>query len=145
MQRALVDATPLIAGTYSSDQYHPDGRELLHAFDRQELPRAVVVSPVLKETLDFLLERKSSTAAVDVLDRLQRSAGFELVDTVRADFEYGKDLFRTFDGLGLADAMVVAYAERTDTEYVYSFDDDYDEPGSVTRLDAAVDPYSADR
>jgi hypothetical protein len=142
MQAAVVDATPLIAGTYKPDHYYPEGNELLREFDRRNLPKGIVLTPILKETLDFLLERKSSSAAIGVLDRLQESSGFEIVDTSQRDFEEGKRLFRRFEKLGLADTMVVAYARRTETEYVYSFDDDYDRPNDVTRLNSAVNPYS---
>ncbi|MFB6244223.1 MAG: type II toxin-antitoxin system VapC family toxin, partial [Halobaculum sp.] len=113
MQQALVDTSVLIAGTFEKDDNHEKGLELLRAFDRGKLPRGVVPTPMLKELLDFTLERKSPGDAEDVLDRLQESGGFEIVYPARSDFERGKLLFRRHAELGLADAMLVGLAERT--------------------------------
>ena len=35
--------------------------------------------------------------------------------------------------------IIVAYVKRTDIEYTYSFDDDFDRFDNITRLTTAVD------
>ncbi|MEZ3142989.1 type II toxin-antitoxin system VapC family toxin [Halobaculum sp. MBLA0143] len=140
-QKALVDSNVLVGSRVEEDQHFPAGREIVRALDTGELPRAIVVAPVLKETLDFLLRKFSQGRATETLDALQRSRGFEIDYPAREEFADARRLFRRHAGLSLADATLVAYARRTGREYLYSFDDDFDAPDGVSRLNAPVNPF----
>lgn len=73
--------------------------------------------------------------------RLNESAGFEIHQTAQKDFTRALELFETYDGLSFGDASIVAYIEREDSEYVYSFDDDFDAVESITRLETPENPF----
>jgi len=72
---------------------------------------------------------------------MAESTGFELVHSVQKDFHRAVELFETYDGLAFGDATIVAYMQREGIEYLYSFDDDFDAVGSVTRLATAANPF----
>lgn len=77
---------------------------------------------------------------MDLLDRLDESAGYELVTVPQKDFRRALDLFRSYDRLSLGDATTAAYMKRTGIEYLYSFDDGFDGIDWITRFDTATDP-----
>ena len=52
------------------------------------------------------------------------------------------ELFETYEGLAFGDATVVAYMERENIEYLYSFDDDFDTIDAISRLETADNPFS---
>lgn len=54
----------------------------------------------------------------------------------------GRSLFRQYEGLSLTDGVLVADMQRAGIEYIYSFDDGFDAPDGITRLDTAVNPFS---
>ncbi|ERH12209.1 MAG: putative nucleic acid-binding protein, contains PIN domain protein [halophilic archaeon J07HB67] len=141
MQRALVDSNVLLGSRIEEDQHFPAGREIVRGIDTGDLPRVIVLEPVLKETLDLVLRKFSHHRATETLDALQHSRGFGIEIPTDTDFSDARRLFRQHEGLSLADATLVSYALRTNNEYLYSFDDDFDEPDGVTRLNAAVDPF----
>jgi len=87
MARVVVDANVLIAARLSRDQDHDQGREMANAFDRGELPTAIVLSDVLEEVLNYLQARSTHAVAVETLDALIESRGFELVYTPKTDFD----------------------------------------------------------
>ena len=95
---------------------------------------------VLLESLNWIHERRRHEIAVDLRNRLSASAGFELVHSAQADFHRAVELFETYDGIAFGDATLVAYMERTDIDYLYSFDDDFDAIEWITRLDTPTDP-----
>lgn len=142
MQRVLIDSNVLLGSRIEDDQHFPAGREIVRGIDIADLPRAIVIEPILKETLDFILRKFSSQRATETLDALQHSRGFEIDHPIEGDFSNARRLFRQYESLSLADATVVSYAHRTDNEYLYSFDDDFDAPDGVTRLNSAVDPLT---
>jgi len=142
MRRTLLDSTVLLGSRIEEDQHFPAGREIVRGIDSGDLPRAVVLEPILKETLDLVLRKFSHRRATETLDALQRSRGFTVEVPTGPDFSGARRLFRRYEGLSLADATLVSYAHRTNDEYLYSFDDDFDEPDGVTRLNTAVDPFA---
>jgi predicted nucleic acid-binding protein len=141
MSRVVVDANVLIAARLSRDQDHDRGREIANALDRGDLPTAVVLSDVLEEVLNYLQARSTHPVAVETLDALIESRGFELVYTPKADFDAGRSLFRTYDRLSLTDAVIAASMDRMGIEYLYSFDDGFDSVEGITRLVTAENPF----
>ena len=101
MARVVVDATVLIAARLSRDQDHDQAREMANAFDRGELPTAIVSSDVLEEVLNYLQARSTHAVAVETLDALVESRGFEHVFTPKTDFDAGRSLFGAYDRLSL--------------------------------------------
>jgi len=134
MARSVVDANVLIAARLERDQDHDRGLELVRAFDHGELPPAVVTSDVLEEMCNYLADRAGHDVALETLDAIVESSGFEIQFTPKADLDAGRSLFRKYEELSLTDAVVVANMQRQDLEYLYSFDDDFDRVAGITRL-----------
>lgn len=91
--------------------------------------------------LNYLQARSTHAVAVETLDALVESRGFELVYTPKADFDAGRSLFRAYDRLSLTDAVIAASVEGSGIEYLYSFDDDFDGVEGVIRLATAENPF----
>jgi len=142
MPAALVDSNVLIAATSERDQSHDAGRRIVTAADRGDLPVLRVTNYVLAETLNYVAERGRHAKAVDLYDRLDASAGFELVRSTEEGDRGAIERFRASDALSFVDASLVSYAARNDVEYCYSFDDDLDDSDGATRLQQPTDPYA---
>jgi predicted nucleic acid-binding protein len=142
MARVLVDANVLIAARLTRDEDHERGKRLANAFDDGSLPTAYVLSDVLEEVINYLQARSSHGAAVETLDALVESRGFEVIFTPKRDLGGGRSLFRKYDALSLTDAVIVAAMQRLDIEYLYSFDDGFDGVDGVTRLTTPDNPFA---
>jgi predicted nucleic acid-binding protein len=79
--------------------------------------------------------------AVEIYDRLHTSAGFEIHHAAQKDFGRARELFETYEELSFGDATIVAYMEREDVDYLYSFDADFDAVESVSRLTTPTNPF----
>lgn len=141
MARVVVDSNVLIAARLSSDQDHDRGRRLAEAFDQGELPTASVPSGVLEEVVNYLVARSTHQVAVETLDAIIESSGFEVVCTPKRDFDAGRSLFRKYEPLSLTDAVIAATMHRQDREYLYSFDDGFDAVDGIARITAAENPF----
>ncbi|MFB6179102.1 MAG: type II toxin-antitoxin system VapC family toxin [Halorientalis sp.] len=142
MTVALLDSNVLIAYASARDQYHEAGAAIVRGFDHGNFPDGIVVEYVLAETLNFVHERLGHSTALDLHDRLKRGDGFDLVRVTNEDYYRADDLFQRYDGLSFVDASIAAYMRRTEIEYLYSFDDDFNAVETLTRLDSAVNPYA---
>lgn len=142
MATALVDSNVLIAARLSRDQNHDSARDIVRAMDEGELPVGRVTSGALAEVLNYLQTRSDHAAAVETLDALVESVGFDVDRTTKSDFDAARSLFRQYEGLSFTDATIVAYMRRVEIEYVYSFDDDFDGIDGVDRLNAATNPFA---
>ncbi|MFB6139516.1 MAG: type II toxin-antitoxin system VapC family toxin [Halosimplex sp.] len=142
MAVAVVDTNVLIDYKDTGSDNHDRATEIVSAADTGELPTVRVTNYVLLETLNWIHERQRHDIAVDLRRRLSESAGFELIHAAQADFHRAVELFETYDGLAFGDATIAAYMERTDLEYLYSFDDDFDAVEGVSRLETADNPFS---
>lgn len=137
---AVVDANVLIDyKDTGAGVRHQRAERIVHGIDRGDLPTTHVPESVLLETLNWIHERQRHDIAVDLRQRLAASAGFELVPSTRTDFHRGMDVFDSYEALSFGDAALVAYMERTGLTQLYSFDDDFDAFGQITRLDTADD------
>lgn len=96
---------------------------------------------VVLETLNWIHTRQYHQKAVETYTRLNESAGFEIRQAAQTDFRRSVNLFQTYEGFSFGDATIAAYMERTEIEYLYSFDDDFDVLEDVTRLNTADNPY----
>lgn len=143
MARVLVDANVLIAARLSRDQNHDRGAAIAEGIDQGRLPTAHLPSTVLEEVVNYLQARSRHAVAVETLDALVESSGFELGYTPKADFDAGRSLFRRYETLSLTDAIIVATMERTGADYLYSFDDGFDGVTGVTRLPTPDNPFDA--
>jgi predicted nucleic acid-binding protein len=141
MARVVVDANVLIAARLSRDQNHDRGAAIAEAFDQRELPTAYLLSDILEEVINYLQARSRPAVATETLDALVESSGFELLYTPKADFDTGRSLFRRYGHLSLTDAIVVATMQRTDTDYLYSFDGGFDTVSGITRLATPENPF----
>lgn len=142
MSQVVIDATVLIAARLKRDSSHERATPITDGIDHGTLPSAVILSDVLAETLNYLNERAGHTVAVRTLDALIESSGFEIVRPTKIDFDAGRSLFRTYEKLSLTDGVIAAHMQRTDCDYLYSFDDDFDVVGRITRLETADNPFS---
>jgi predicted nucleic acid-binding protein len=142
MARVLVDANVLIAARLTRDEDHDRGKAITDAFDDGSLPVACVLSDVLEEVVNYLQARSGHETAVETLDAIVESRGFDPHFTPKRDFSGGRSLFRKYDQLSLTDAVIVAAMERLDIEYLYSFDDGFDAVEGVTRLTTPDDSFA---
>lgn len=140
MARCVVDANVLIAARLARDQDHERGTDLAEAFDHGDLPTAYVLDDVLQEVLNYLTAKSGHRSAVETLDALVESSGFEIYHVPKRDFDAARSLFRTYEGLSLTDAVVVATMRREGLDRLYSFDDDFDAVDDVTRFTTPTDP-----
>lgn len=140
MARVVVDANVLIGARLSRDQNHERAAAISEAFDRGKLPTAYVFSDVLEEVINYLQARSSHAVAVQTLDALIESSGFEIVHTPKRDVDAGRSLFRTHESLSLTDAVIAASMRRRDLEYLYSFDDGFDAVDGISRIATTDDP-----
>ena len=141
MAVVAVDANILIAARLARDQNHDRGEAITTAIDQGRLPTAVVLSDVLEEGINYLQARGGHDVAVETLDALIESSGFELTQTSKSDFDAGRSVFRRYESLSLTDAIIVAAMQRADIEYLYSFDDGFDSVTSITRLTTPDNPF----
>jgi len=141
MAVVAVDANILIAARLVRDQNHDRGDAIATAIDQGKLPKAIVLSDVLEEVINYLQARAGHDIAVETLDRIIESSGFELKQTPKSDFDAGRSVFRQYESLSLTDAIIVAAMQRADIEYLYSFDDGFDSVSSITRLTTPDNPF----
>ena len=142
MAVVAVDANVLIAARLARDQNHDRGEAIATAIDQGQLPTGIVCSDVLEEVINYLQARGGHDVAVETLDGLIESSGFELTQTSKADFEAGRSLFRRYESLSLTDAIIVAAMQRAEIEYLYSFDDGFDSVSEITRLTTPEHPFA---
>ena len=141
MAVVAVDANILIAARLARDQNHDRGEAIATAIDQGQLPTGIVLSDVLEEVINYLQARAGHAVAVETLDGLIESSGFELTQTSKGDFEAGRSLFRRYESLSLTDAIIVAAMQRAEIEYLYSFDDGFDSVSEITRLTTPENPF----
>ncbi|GAA3880469.1 type II toxin-antitoxin system VapC family toxin [Haloarcula argentinensis] len=141
MAVAAVDTGVLIGMADADDQHHGTAMEIVRGMDHGELPTGHVTNYVALETLNWIHNRKHQQTAVETYERLNRSAGFEILHAAQKDFTNALGLFETYDRLSLGDATIVAYMQREGIEYLYSFDDDFDAVTDITRLETPNNPF----
>ncbi len=112
--------------------------------DRGDLPRGQVTNYTLPEVLNPILKNAGYDRTVETLAFLTESGGFRIRHLAREDFTRGQALFRRTEGVEITDSILVAFMRRTDTEYIYSFDDDFDRFESITRLTTATNPFETE-
>jgi predicted nucleic acid-binding protein len=138
----LLDTNVLFATASARDDYHDTAREIIGGIDHGSLPTAVITNYVLAETLNLTREKLGPDAATAMLDRLIEGAHFEIAHAALADFNTAQGVFRQYPAISFIDATIVAYAQREQIEYLYSFDDDFDEVEGIARLTTADDPFT---
>ncbi|PSP40582.1 VapC toxin family PIN domain ribonuclease [Halobacteriales archaeon SW_10_66_29] len=142
MAVAVVDTGVLIGMADADDEYHDTAMEIVHEMDHGDLPTGRVTNYIVLETLNWIHNRKRHEKAVETYERLNQSAGFEVLHAAQKDFPSAVDLFQTYDGLSFGDATIAAYMQREGIEYLYSFDGDFDTLDGITRLETADNPFN---
>ncbi|MDZ7745121.1 MAG: PIN domain-containing protein [Halobacteriales archaeon] len=142
MPVAAIDTTVLLEYRRENGQKHDRAQEIVNSIDDGTLPTARVTDHVLLETLNWLHSRKRHDLAVDTFQRLNDSAGFEVVYAAQKDFTRATDLFTAYD-VAFGDATIASYMEREGIEYLYTFDErDFGPFDWVTQLDTADNPFA---
>ncbi|MDL0118534.1 PIN domain-containing protein [Halobacterium salinarum] len=143
MAVAVVDTGVLIGMADSDDEHHGVAKEIVQGMDHGDLPTGRVTNYIILETLNWIHTRKRHEKAVETRRRLNKSAGFEVLQAAQKDFHRAVELFETYDGFAFGDATIAAYMEREDIEYLYSFDDDFDAIEDITRLETPDNPHNS--
>ena len=125
----------------SDDEHHDVAMRIVRGIDHGDLPTARVTDYVALETLNWIHSRKRHETAVETYERLNQSAGFEVLHAAQKDFAKAVNLFQTYAGLSFGDATIVAYMQREEIEHLYSFDDDFDTIQGITRLETPENPF----
>lgn len=141
MATALVDANVVFAFRSANDQYHEQATAIVTAMDGGELPRGIITNYTLPEILNPITKRAGHHHAVETLELLEQSGGFKIRHLANEDLARGRSLFRDQTGIEITDAVVAAHMRRTETEYIYSFDDDFDRFDHLTRLTTPENPF----
>lgn len=142
MAVAVVDTSVLIGVADSDDQNHSVATDIVREMDHGVLPTGHVTNYVVLETLNWIHSRKQHATATTLHTRLNESAGFEIHHAAQKDFTRAVELFETYDTLSFGDTTIVAYMERADIEYLYTFDDDFEAVDGITRLETPDDPFN---
>ena len=142
MAVAVIDTGVLVAMADSDDEQHDVAMGIVRRIDHGDLPTARVTNYVALETLNWIHGRKRHETAVETYERLNRSAGLELLHAAQKDFAEAVNLFQTYAGLSFGDATTVAYMQREEIEYIYSFDDDFDTIRGLSRLETPANPFN---
>jgi predicted nucleic acid-binding protein len=141
MAVAVVDTGVLIGMADVDDEHHDVAMEIVREMDHGTLPTGRVTNYIVLETLNWIHDRKRHEKAVETYERLNQSAGFEVLHAAQKDFTSALSLFQTYEGLSFGEATIAAYMQRGGIEYLYSFDDDFDTVEGITRLDTANNPF----
>lgn len=141
MPEAVVDSNVVYGARMLRDQYHDQARSIVAGMDGGDLPRGQVTNYALLEILNPIQHRAGHGRAVETLEFLAESGGFRIRHLAQSDLERGRALFRREDGVEISDAVTVAFMRRTETEFIYSFDDDFDRFDDVTRLATPDNPF----
>jgi uncharacterized protein len=141
MAVAVVDTGVLIGMADIDDQHHDSALEIVRRMDRGDLPTGRVTNYIALETFNWIHNRKRHEMAVETYERLNQSAGFEVLHAAQKDFTNAVSLFQTYEDLSLGDATIAAYMQREGIDYLYSFDDDFDVIESITRLATPDNPF----
>jgi len=144
MPAVCIDANIVLAARNANAKRHDTARAIVSGIDNGDLPSAKLVNYVVPEILHPLQKHISKGAAIETLDRLQASRGFEFVHVSKGVHLQGEHLFRLYEassGPEWVDSIIAAYMQREGLKYIYSFDDDFDTFDDVTRLTTATDPF----
>lgn len=141
MAVAVVDTGILVGIADTEDRHHATASEIVRGMDHGDLPTGHVTNYVAHEMLNWIHVRLYHDKATETYERLDESAGFEIVQAARKDFGTALEYFETHDGLSFGDATIAAYMQREGIEYLYSFDDDFDVIDGITRLESAENPF----
>ena len=142
MSVAVVDTGVLVGMADTDDEHHDVAMDIVRGMDHGDLPTGRVTNYIVLETLNWIHNRKRHAKAVETYERLNQSAGFEVLHAAQKDFRRAVKLFETYEGLSFGDATIAAYMAREDIEYLYSFDDDFDTLDGITRLGTADNPFN---
>jgi len=142
MTVAVVDTGVLVGMADVDDRHHDVAMEIVRGMNRGDLPTGRVTNYVALETLNWIHDLKRHAKAVETYERLNQSAGFEVLHTAQNDFHSAVELFQAYEGLSFGDATTAAYMEREGIEYLYSFDVDFDALEGITRLETPDDPFT---
>jgi len=142
MATVLLDSNVLIGARIASDHHHETAHAITTAIDGGALPTGRIPDEVLSEVLNYLHTRAGNKVAIETLGAIQASVDLEVDGTTKTDFDAGRSLFRQYEGLSFTDAIIVAYMRRTGIDYLYSFDDDFDAVGEITRLETPTNPFA---
>ena len=141
MAVAVIDTGVLVGMADSDDERHDVAMEIVHRMDHGDLPTARVTNYIALETLNWIHSRKRHETAVETYERLNQSAGFEVLHAAQKDFTKAVNLFQTYADLSFGDATIVAYMQREGIKHLYSFDDDFDTIQGITRLETPDNPF----
>ena len=142
MAVTIVDTGVLIGLADVDDDHHDTAMEIVRGMDHGDLPTGQVTNYIVLETLNWIHSRKRHEKAIETYERLNQSAGFEVLHAAQKDFSSALNLFETYDGLSFGDATIAAYMQREGIEYLYSFDDDFDSLDGITRLETPDNPFN---
>lgn len=142
MAVAVIDTGVLVGMVDSDDEHHDVAMEIVRGMDHGDLPTARVTNYVALETLNWIHNRKRHEKAVETYERLNQSAGFDVLHAAQKDFTNAVTLFGTYEGLSFGDATIAAYMQREEIEHLYSFDDDFDTIQGITRLETPDNPFN---
>jgi predicted nucleic acid-binding protein len=141
MAVAVVDTGVFVGMADTDDDHHDVAMDSVRGMDYGDLPTGRVTSYSVLETLNWIHTRKHHATAVEMYERLNQSAGFEVLHAAQKDFPRAVEYFETDEGLSFGDATIAAYMEREGIEYLYSFDGDFDELDDITRLETPDNPF----
>lgn len=116
----VLDASALIALQVRRDPHHEAAREAYLRTDDE-----LVTTPLVLAEMEFVLVRRGTRRMAEVLYRNIEDGAFTIRWWADAIFESIR-IAREHPELGLADASLVALADRTRTDRIFTFDRHFD-------------------
>lgn len=115
----LVDASAVVGAMNARDSHHPAAARFLRAVDDD-----LVTSPLCLAEMDCVLARRGGAHAQSVLWEDFEHGVYQVrwwADALRETLA----IARRHPHLGLADASLVALADRLGADRIFTFDDDF--------------------
>jgi predicted nucleic acid-binding protein len=141
MPTAVIDSNVVLAHRLERDQHHKEGKAIVNAIDAGTLPTGRLTEIQVTEVLNPIQKLAGHDRAVETLTLLETAPGIEMETLVATDETRARELFRRQTAPEFSDALIGAYMERTGIEFIYSFDDDFDEFEHISRLNTATNPF----
>lgn len=142
MPTAFVDANIIVGARYDRDQNHDAARPIFDAIDTGDLPCGRLLYSHLPESLIALERYAGKGTAVETLDGLEAGSGWRIEHPPKSIYSDAEALWKLHDGPEYSDAVIAAYLLHEGIEFVYSFDDDFDQIDGITRITTPTDPYA---
>lgn len=131
--RAIIDSGVWIGARYQNDQYRKKALAIVDAFINKQIKEVHLTDYVLVETINFLLRKEGYETASEALDSFLESERVIIRYVDKMMLMRIRELGQRYKGLSLTDCSLIALAEETGVNDVFSFDSAFDKVRGLQR------------